>query len=333
MSSESNSTPVFSIIVPSYNVEQYLPKCIRSLRDQTFSDIEIILVDDGSTDGTPEICETAGREDSRIRVIHKPNGGLSDARNAGLSIARGEYVVYVDADDYLSPEACERFLRGVEAGADLIAGGRVRCVGDQHTISDRSHVFQDGEVVSSRDFVIRSVRSNCFITLVITMAYRRAFLEENDLYFRVGWNMEDWDLVPRLYLKDFKVAVIHYPAYCYVWRENSITTAPVSPKRIHDSVGGLYRWKQAFDSLEDRELRKCLRHELIIHYLWIGTEFKLAGWWVPGMNFFYALRCGMGLKDRLRVCRFEALSLFNRLTGKWNPPDPEMAAGLDEIMR
>ena len=94
---------IVSIIVPIYKVEPYLNKCVQSIVDQTYRDLEIILVDDGSPDICPAICDAWAAKDSRIRVIHKENGGLSDARNAGLAIATGKYISFIDSDDYIEP--------------------------------------------------------------------------------------------------------------------------------------------------------------------------------------------------------------------------------------
>ena len=95
--------PKLSIIVPVYNVEQYLDKCIKSILNQTFKDFELILVDDGSIDNSGEICDEYAKKDSRVKVIHKKNGGLAAARNTGLIIARGDYVGFVDSDDWIEP--------------------------------------------------------------------------------------------------------------------------------------------------------------------------------------------------------------------------------------
>ena len=96
-----------SIIVPIFMVEEYLDECIQSIVSQTYSNLEIILVDDGSLDGCPQKCDEWARKDRRIRVIHKPNGGLSSARNAGLDIAKGDYIAFVDSDDYIIPDYVE----------------------------------------------------------------------------------------------------------------------------------------------------------------------------------------------------------------------------------
>ena len=99
-----------SIIVPVYKVEKYLSKCVESILSQTFVDFELILVDDGSPDRCGEICDKYALKDKRIKVIHKENGGLSDARNAGIQVAQGEYLAFVDSDDYIEPQLVENCL-------------------------------------------------------------------------------------------------------------------------------------------------------------------------------------------------------------------------------
>lgn len=96
-----NNKQLLSVIIPVYNVEKYLDRCIRSVIRQSYENLEIILVDDGSTDNSPNLCDEWIKRDERIRVIHKINGGLSDARNAGLEVARGELITFVDSDDYI----------------------------------------------------------------------------------------------------------------------------------------------------------------------------------------------------------------------------------------
>ena len=98
---------LISVIVPAYNVKSYLKRCTNSIINQTYQDLEIILVDDGSTDGTGILCDQIAQEDSRIVVIHKENGGLSDARNAGLDICAGDFISFIDSDDYIEPDMYE----------------------------------------------------------------------------------------------------------------------------------------------------------------------------------------------------------------------------------
>ena len=116
---------VISVIVPIYKVEQYLRQCVDSILNQTHSALEVILVDDGSPDGSGKICDEYAARDSRVRVIHKKNGGLSDARNAGIDIAQGDYIAFVDSDDWLEPDTYESMLAAMEKyQAKLVCAGR-----------------------------------------------------------------------------------------------------------------------------------------------------------------------------------------------------------------
>lgn len=113
--------PLISVIVPVYNVEKYLPKCIRSVVDQTYKNLEIILVDDGSVDSSSTICDDLAKTDKRITVIHKKNGGLSSARNAGLNVCKGSYIGFVDSDDYIEPDMYESLMNTVGCNKRTIA--------------------------------------------------------------------------------------------------------------------------------------------------------------------------------------------------------------------
>ena len=114
--------PTISIIVPVYKVERYLERCIKSILSQTFTDFELILVDDGSPDRCPQICDEWANRDKRIRVIHKENGGLSSARNTGLDIAKGEYICFVDSDDWITNDMCSYFINTIQKySADIVS--------------------------------------------------------------------------------------------------------------------------------------------------------------------------------------------------------------------
>ena len=113
--------PTISVIIPVYKVERYLDACVASVVGQTYPDLEIILVDDGSPDNCPALCDAWAAKDTRIRVIHRSNGGLSAARNSGLDVCTGDYIAFVDSDDRLGPETLERALRAQQrSGADLV---------------------------------------------------------------------------------------------------------------------------------------------------------------------------------------------------------------------
>ena len=126
--------PLITVIVPVYNIREYLPRCVRSITGQTYENLEILLVDDGSTDGTGELCDTLAGEDKRIQVYHKKNGGSSSARNLALEKARGEYVGFVDSDDYIEPHMYELLMKGIW-GRRRWAGMRSTSRGDGCRIS------------------------------------------------------------------------------------------------------------------------------------------------------------------------------------------------------
>lgn len=123
--------PLVSIIVPIYNAEKYLEKCIESIVNQTYTNIEIILVDDGSPDNSAILCDEYAEKDGRIKVVHKANGGVSSARNAGLDIAQGDYVSFVDADDWIEPNYCSALLAGRAEDAELVVAETVNIYEDR----------------------------------------------------------------------------------------------------------------------------------------------------------------------------------------------------------
>lgn len=128
-----------SIIVPVYNIEKYIVRCIESILNQTYSNLEIILVDDGSTDSSGGICDEYAKKDDRIVVIHKVNGGLSDARNAGLKVVTGDYIGYVDGDDWIDSTMYEDMLSVMEAKDIKLSICRYKKVFTGETIDNSSH--------------------------------------------------------------------------------------------------------------------------------------------------------------------------------------------------
>ena len=159
---------IVSIIVPIYNVQAYLPECIESVLAQSFHDYEIILVNDGSPDNCADICEKYSQRDSRIRVIHKENGGLSSARNAGLKVATGKYVFFLDSDDVISPDLLEKTIPVMETGADMVA-------------FKLEYFFPDGHTQSE------STMGSCEYRLEDEEA-RLQFLQQTLLLCKIGWS-------------------------------------------------------------------------------------------------------------------------------------------------
>ncbi len=303
------SAPTISIIVPVYNVENELARCVESILRQSYRDIEVILVDDGSTDSCPVICDEFARQDGRVHVLHQTNRGLSAARNTGLLAAKGEYILYVDSDDYIEADACSRLLQRSAEDVDIVAGLFYDQNGSKRKVIKRKG-FRDGEVVSSREFIIRSVQNRCFMVQAWAYLYKKSFLLQNDLLFREGWLYEDLDLAPRLFMCAGKISFMDYPFYTHAFRRNSILCSPNSKKKIHDNLGIMKNWKETFDHIEDAELQKYLYYEMCSAYISMCRDRELRGWHIEGMNFPFVFKHMIGPRAKARAIKFEIKSIL-----------------------
>lgn len=220
--------PLVSVIVPVYKVEKYLEKCVETLRQQTLSDIEIILVDDGSPDGCPKMCDRFAEEDERIVVIHKENGGLSDARNAGIDASKGQFLLFVDGDDYAGKELAETlYALAIKHDADISAGGFYE-VYENHTKSWKTG--NEEFVYSGEEAYAELLKGSTISGYVWGKLYRSALFET--VRFPKGINYEDLYISPELYLKAEKVAAVYTPLCFYRRRMGSLTTEKYSPKAM-----------------------------------------------------------------------------------------------------
>lgn len=255
---------LFSIIVPIYNVEAYLDKCVSSIRNQTLSDLEIILVDDGSPDRCPQMCDDYSVVDSRIHVVHKVNGGLSDARNAGLEVAHGEYVLFVDSDDYIAPDTCERFSEWTKKGIDILIGDAILEGG----FVNIGHIAPSDEVYSGQQYLLKSFQEQKDAPMAVWLnAYRRAFLEEHGLRFKYGILHEDEEFTPRAFMKAETVICTGIPFYHYVIRGGSISTRKDKRKNANDLYATCEELQVVYEKIHDPTLRKYLLDSLAVKYL------------------------------------------------------------------
>lgn len=215
------SNPLISVVVPVYNIEAYLEKCVRSLLDQTYSNLEIILVDDGSTDSSPALCDKLAVEDERVVVSHKRNGGLSDARNHGIALASGEYLSFIDGDDYLAQGAYEAVVAELEGAADIVAFGIELCYDDGRKIrkapAARQCLGMGQGIVALNTFCGLDV-SAC------NKVYKRSLFE--GIEFPVGKHCEDYYIMPRLLDRAARIVMLPDAFYQYRQRSGSITKGP-----------------------------------------------------------------------------------------------------------
>ena len=213
--------PRLSVIVPVYQVAPYLGKCVASILGQTFSDFEVLLVDDGSTDGSGAICDALAEQDARVRVIHKANGGVSSARNAGLDAARGRYIGFVDADDWIEPAFYEKLVRNMEAHpeADVCIGGisDVRADGSVHLHFQKKLERQMLAPESAMKLVGERNRLSCY---TVDNIYRRELLHGIRFVEQIHFG-EDLIFIMEVYRKSRAMFYDPSPMYYYLQRGDS----------------------------------------------------------------------------------------------------------------
>lgn len=216
-----------SIIVPIYNVEQYLEKCIISIINQTYKNIEIILVDDGSKDNSGKIADEYKKTDDRIVVIHKENGGLSDARNCALDIATGDYITFVDSDDYIDIRYCEMLYNAlIKTNADI-------AICEMQYVYDDKYENNNNENIKTEEYLKGDAMIKYMDTEYV-VACAKLYKSElfNDLRYIVGKIHEDEFMFHKVFFKCKKIVYINSKLYAYRQRESSITKTEYSIKKL-----------------------------------------------------------------------------------------------------
>ena len=242
-----------SVIVAVYKMEQFLPRCIQSILNQTFSDLELILVEDGSPDGSGALCDAIAAEDERVRVFHKPNGGVSSARNLGLDQADGMYIAFVDSDDWLEPNALELLLRALEGShADAAGCGNYLAGADgQRTVEAPAlpgGVYGPEKVTTGivdrllGDRLAQPVL-NGFIWRFL---YLRSIIAENQIRFE-GAYLEDELFLLEYFCHARRLAIVDQPLYNYFWNAASATH-----KYMPDYMDVFHRFMERKENLVKR---------------------------------------------------------------------------------
>lgn len=216
---------LISIIVAIYNVEPYIERCIDSILVQNYKNLEIILVDDGSTDSCSRICDNYAKIDNRIKVIHQPNLGLSEARNSGIKIAMGKYVAFVDGDDFISPNMYKLLHRTVtQTNSDISVCRYERNLDNINESSNlREVVFKE----LSGDYRLDYLFSN---EICGNYAWNKLYKKElfDDICFPKGKHYEDMFIMHKVFLKAKKIVLIENKLYYYIYRKGQITDSEIS---------------------------------------------------------------------------------------------------------
>lgn len=231
---------LISVIVPIYNIASYLEKCIHNIMNQTYSELEIILVDDGSTDGSEDICDKFASVDSRIQVIHKLNGGLVSARKAGLKVVTGEYVIYVDGDDWIEPDLCENMLKEMlESGSDLVDADYYMDMGQEivsmhSNISNGRYDVEEILPIMLCDDNFNECRLKAFLW---SKMFKRELLERVQYAVdeRVTFG-EDVAVTYPYVLQCKKISVLNYSGYHYVQHLSSMVYTKKPDEQLRNTL-------------------------------------------------------------------------------------------------
>lgn len=218
-----------SIIVPVYNVEAYLERCVESILKQTYTNLEILLVNDGSTDKSGELCDKLALRDHRIRVIHKENGGLSDARNRGIDEASSNLIGFIDSDDYIDEDMYETlYCQMVASKADLSMCGHYDVY---HQIPEKQVAEIKTWELMPEEAIKMVMEAKILSVTAVNKLYKKALFEQ--LRFRIGKIAEDAFIMVDLIHQCSKIVATNEKKYYYVHRENSITTQKFSLKFLN----------------------------------------------------------------------------------------------------
>lgn len=246
MSKEKTNWPYLSIIVPVYKVEKYIRKCIDSILAQTFTNFELILVDDGSPDCCGYICEEYALIDKRIKVIHKENGGLSAARNSGIDIALGEIIAFVDSDDWIHPQMYEKMIKYLNAnGVDIVC-----C--DTYIVKNSKTVFKaryNENKILTQTQAVNYILEGAIDNAAWNKIYNKDLFKK--IRYPVGRVFEDVATTYRLFAVAEKVGVLKEPLYYYLKRTDSIIGQSFNSRKRMDSF---YGFEERLNFAEDNKL-------------------------------------------------------------------------------
>ena len=253
--------PKISIIVPVYKVEKFLSECVSSILTQSFRDFELVLVDDGSPDECPQMCDKYSLNDPRVVTFHKKNGGQSSARNFGLDHAKGRYIMFVDSDDLLAEDALERLYNEIiTTNADVVLGRIIRFDAKSGKSRPYTHL-EDYKEMSGKQTLEMLLKGNPLNISVCGGMYKREVWDE--VRMPVGYVCEDWYIMPDIYLQK-DIAVVFLPMLVYLYRDNAQST-----------MSGMYRHcnSQVIDVAE-RVIQtiKQIDNELYYKTLWSNIK-------------------------------------------------------------
>lgn len=265
-----NRCPFFSMIVPVYNVEKHLEKCVHSLLEQENekNDLEILLIDDGSTDKSGYLCDQLAGRFPEVKAFHEENGGPSIARNLGIKNATGQYILFVDSDDYIEKDTCKKLKEAIikYGKVDIICFDGIQHIDEETTFMRRIPVLTERCVENGKIYLLEHYKKRNLNVEVWLYAYRKQFLQEHALFFIEGRFHEDVEFTPRVFLFSGKIVELPDRLYHYMVHENSISTRRNKEKNICDLFITL-REQCEIAERQDLELKKWMKNTVLNSYL------------------------------------------------------------------
>lgn len=240
-------SPLVSVIIPIYKTEKYLEKCVRSVMNQTYTNLEILLIDDGSPDNCAEICDKLASEDHRITVVHKKNGGLSDARNSGLLISQGEYIFFLDSDDYISLDSIYKLITtSLSTDSDIVCA-------DYYSVDESGKIINNG--MGYDNVELSSEKAIDYFLMKNWGAWGKLYKSKihKSIQFPFGRIHEDEAIMLQLLSKCEKIVLIQDKLYFYLQRTDSITSLAYSKKKMD----WFYAWNNNINWLKCNQ-KNCL---------------------------------------------------------------------------
>jgi glycosyltransferase involved in cell wall biosynthesis len=256
---------ILSVVIPIYNVERYLPRCIESVLNQKIVNLEVILINDGSLDKSGEICNKYAELDSRVKVIHKQNGGLSSARNTGIENSKGKYIAFVDSDDYLSKDSLHILINEAEKyNLDIICGNYMY-TNEKKSTPTKERLID--KVSTGEDYICKNIVNKTMSMAAPFNIYKKDLIINNSIYFKEGILHEDELWTPQVFLKANKVKAIDTYFYMYYIREGSITQSSNKTKNAIDLVNSCFELDNIYEKVENKQNKAILYDNLLMLYL------------------------------------------------------------------
>lgn len=303
-----SKNPLISVIVPVYNVEKYIKKCLDSIIAQTYTNLEIILIDDGSKDDSGKICDEYAKKDNRIVIIHKRNCGVSASRNSGLKMSRGQYISFIDADDWIELNYYEKMMQiCINQKTDI-----VQCSYNRVSENKKEEIKLKKGIYDSKEYLIMSLSPQTAIGFCHMKVYNKHILRDIlfDEDLMVG---EDALFNERIAKNTIKISIIEDTLYNYRINQQSVT------KKYDESYSKKYEYsmeknkKYILSNYSDKEVSQALYNYIAFHTLLISTNYCCNKVNKNKIKSLKIMRCTPVFKDAIEKCNYDNLSLSRKI--------------------